>query len=109
MSQYDFSFVYIPGEDNTIADALSCLPPNIFLNEHDSPPQPHTIWSSPHAVSAVLSLSADAAILANITAGYKSDDFCVKLISGGSGMKGIQESNGLWYIGDHLVTPRVRD
>jgi hypothetical protein len=65
MSQYDFSIVYIPGEDNTVADALSRLPPNTFPNEHDTPTQPHAIWSLP-TVAAVLSLSADASILAEM-------------------------------------------
>jgi hypothetical protein len=89
MSQYDFSIVYIPGETNTVADALSRLPLNVFLDEHQSSLQPHAIWSSPRAVSSVLSLSADTSILEDIIAGYQSDNFCTKLISAGSNMKGI--------------------
>jgi len=30
MSQYDMSIVYIPGEDNTVTDALSWMPDGAF-------------------------------------------------------------------------------
>ena len=33
MSQYEMNIHYIRGEDNTVADALSRLPPNSFPNE----------------------------------------------------------------------------
>jgi hypothetical protein len=33
MSQYDMTIVYIRGEDNTVADALSCVSPNAFPDE----------------------------------------------------------------------------
>jgi hypothetical protein len=33
MSQYDMTIVYIHGEDNTVADALSCVSPNAFPDE----------------------------------------------------------------------------
>jgi hypothetical protein len=33
LSQYDFAIVYIPGDDNTVADALSRVPPNAFPEE----------------------------------------------------------------------------
>jgi len=33
MSQYDMEIVYIPGEDNTMADALSRVPDGAFPGE----------------------------------------------------------------------------
>jgi hypothetical protein len=38
LSQYDMSITYIRGEDNTVADALSRLPPNCFPDEIEDPP-----------------------------------------------------------------------
>ena len=37
MSQYDLTITYIHGEDNTVADALSRLPPNCFADEIPPP------------------------------------------------------------------------
>jgi len=36
MSQFDAKIVYIKGEDNTVADALSCLPCSTSSNEAES-------------------------------------------------------------------------
>jgi RNase H-like domain found in reverse transcriptase len=38
LSQYDMMITYIRGEDNTVADALSRLPPNCFPDEQSNPP-----------------------------------------------------------------------
>ena len=37
MSQYDMTMVYIPGEDNTVADALSRVPDGAFPGETTGP------------------------------------------------------------------------
>ena len=44
MSQYEMKFVYIKGEDNCVADALSHLPKNCFQDEHPNTPAPHEHW-----------------------------------------------------------------
>jgi hypothetical protein len=52
MSQYDLTITYIHGEDNTVADALSRLPPNYFPDE--MPPLMHI-----NSVNAILKISSD--------------------------------------------------
>jgi Integrase zinc binding domain len=84
---------YIRGDDNTVADALSRLPPNCFADEQI------------HPTAAVLSVATDQSILAQIKAGYLTDVFCKRVAS--TSMKGWSSSNGLWYINDRLLIPRV--
>jgi hypothetical protein len=108
LSQYDMTTVYIPGEANTdytVADALSRVPDGAFPDE--SPTPPHRQWSAP--IAPILRVSTDASVLQEICAGYQSDSFCKKFIHSSIGMKGIHCSNGLWYVGDRLLIPRVRD
>src|SRR6202050_3313152 len=107
LSQYDFCITYIRGEDKTIVDALSCLPPRTFPDEFDDNDDPHSVWGS--SVNAVLSVTTDASVLQQIKSGYTSDSFCAKITSPGSQTRGVHESNGLWYIGDRLLIPRTGD
>ena len=86
---------YIRGEDNTVADALSRLPPNCFADEKALP------------TGAILSVTTDKSILEKIKAGYLMDEFCKRVAS--TSMKGWNSSNGLWYINDCLLIPRVTD
>ena len=95
LSQYDMTIMYICGEDNTVADALSHLPPNTFLDESEISP----------AINAVLSVATDESILNSIRSGYMDDEFCKQVAS--SGINGWRKSNDLWYVGDQLLIPRV--
>ena len=97
MLQYDITITYIHGEDNTVADALSRLPPNCFLGEYDNVPKV--------SVNAVMSITTDQDILKMTQAGYLKDEFCKGVAT--SNMKGCHQSNRLWYIGDRLLIPRV--
>jgi hypothetical protein len=80
MSQYDLSIMYIPGEDNPVADGLSHICPNTFPDEFVEEDEAQIIWFKP-SVNVVLSITTDASILETIKNGYKSDSFCVKVIS----------------------------
>lgn len=97
MSQYDMTITYIRGEDNTVADALSRLPPNCFPGEAEQ--------VATTAVNAILSISTDQEILTMIKDGYREDEFCKRVAT--TNMTGWRQSNGLWYIGDRLLIPRV--
>jgi len=61
----------------------------------------------PIPVNAVLSVTTDKSILERIQTGYLEDEFCKRVAT--STMAGWRESNGLWYIGDRLLIPRVTD
>lgn len=106
MSQYDMEIVYVSGEDNTIADALSCVPDGTFPGEsiEMATGNPPTSWSS---VNAVLSITTDPSVLQTIQDRYLSDDFCKKVITSPESVPGISTSNGLWYIGDRLLILRT--
>jgi len=98
--------IYIRGEDNTVVDALSRLPPDSYPDEQ-LPLDPHQNWIQAGSANAVLSVTTDKRVLTDIKNGYQHDVFCTRLRK--SGMKSVKEVDGLWYIGDHLVIPRYGD
>jgi hypothetical protein len=102
MSQYDMNIVYIQGEDNTVADALSRVPDGAYPGETVELP----VRTETHGVHAILSITTDPAVLQMIQNGYDKDEFCQKLIRAPSSTRGVSTSNGLWYIGDRLLIPR---
>jgi hypothetical protein len=103
LSQYDMSITYIRGVDNTVADALSRLPPETYLDEQPGG-QPHQQWLNPKSVNAILSVTTDQQVLKDIVMGYETDEFCKRLPT--CGMKSVKQENGLWYIAGRLVIPR---
>jgi Integrase zinc binding domain/RNase H-like domain found in reverse transcriptase len=94
LSHYDHRIVYIKGEDNTVADALSRLPDTI----DNLPPTP---------VASMLHVETDLLLLQSILEGYKSDPFCIKLMNNAGSTPGLTICDNLLYVGDRLVIPRV--
>lgn len=92
LAQYDHKIIYIKGEDNTVADALSRLP-NLIDNEQLPP------------VAAMLSVETDPSLLKSIINGYQEDSFCVKLASAESSIEGVHLDGDLLYVGNRLVIP----
>lgn len=99
LSQYDYTIVYVPGETNTVADALSrtdvedTLPPSINVN-------------------ALFSIGTDPSVLRDIKTGYMSDSFCKNLFADIASGKidkksGVRVTDGLLYLGNRLVIPRA--
>ncbi|KAI0308788.1 hypothetical protein OF83DRAFT_1180385 [Amylostereum chailletii] len=85
-ADYDFDIVYVPGEENSVADALSRLPSS--LNLPSSPVyaaaalvlsgcgDPDIICTSATAAGTTLVLGSDPAFLNDVCAGYEVDPFC---------------------------------
>ena len=136
MSQYDARIVYIKGEENSVADALSRLPCEDTHDEairHAQHPYSYceddnnhiaVVWSNDDnsalmaatslssgpdicSINAMLSITADKHLLQQIKEGYISDPWCKKLPSATPSWPELQQINGLWYIGDRLIIPRT--
>lgn len=101
------TIMYICGEDNTVADALSRVLPNTFPDKIGDEVQPHEHWIRTHSVNPVLSITTDRCVLRDIITGYQHDEFCKCLPM--AGMKGIKCIDKLWYIEDRLIIPRYGD
>jgi hypothetical protein len=68
------TIVYIPGEDNTVADALSHVLDGAFPGETIAED------TTPHGgIHATLTITTDTSILRQIQDGYHCDEFCKKL------------------------------
>jgi hypothetical protein len=109
MSQFEKSIMYIKGEDNTVADALSRLPDDSSPVTNGEPGVQLTNWSTwahPLSANAVLTIDADSQFLKAVKSGYLTNEFCKKIIAYPTSMPGIQESIGLWYIGSRLLIPK---
>jgi hypothetical protein len=105
LSQFELTFVYIRGEDNTVADALSRRPPD--EPETLGKIERHRAWRCADGINAVVMLEADTSLLNEIKGGYKEDEYCKKLKSASAGFSELNEINGLWYIGNRLIVPRT--
>ena len=99
MSQYDMTIVYIPGEDNTVADTLSHVPAGTFPGEDNDQVK--------LGVNATLTITADPSVLCSIQEGYTKDNFCQKVRTTAPTTLRVSTSDGLWYIGDRLLIPRT--
>ena len=108
LSQYNFNIEYLPGADNTVANALSCLPVNVTEPIVDADPADDVI-TSPLCltIAPILNLHADAVHLDQIRTGYETDPFCTCLRRNLQSIPGATLHNGLLYVTNRLVIPRV--
>jgi hypothetical protein len=100
MSQYDMSLIYMQGADNTVADALSRLPPEVFQGESKE-------QKDQNGVNVVLRVSAEESFLRAIKQGYTTDEFCQKVVANPMTLPNIREQDGIWYVGERMLIPRV--
>ena len=132
LSIYDCKFIYVRGQDNTMADALSRYPSTdtpsdsvARLNAH----HPHIGFNDDHIVilnrsstntSPLISISSltdcnqplnklefsiDDNTVTKLKEGYRSDPWCQKLLSASRGMTNLTVNNGLWFLGTRLIIP----
>ena len=94
MSQYDATIHYLPGENNTAADALSRLPDQTCAV---------IAATFPHRISTRFEL--EDALIQEICDGYESDQFTQKLTRAAPGMPNVHQENGFWFIDNRLVVP----
>jgi hypothetical protein len=112
LSQFDMSIHYICGEDNTVANVLSHLPPDAseILTEDvdgaDSPLRWKCWQKQRNSCNAILTISADESLLKDVRDGYEHDKICQKLSTVDSSILNIRWENDLWYLGDRLTIPR---
>jgi hypothetical protein len=108
--QYNFNIQYIRGEDNSVADALSRLPPDdintpTYVNQTAN--MPSAIGNDIKPISLVLSVAPDNRLLNDIKKGYLNDPWCVKLQKLTDSLPGLRNNNGLLYLNDRLIIPRM--
>lgn len=101
LSQYDATIHYLPGKQNSVADALSRLPDTDI-----------TVVSAVFATTQNRKIRSrfelEDAILDEIKQGYTTDPFIAKLTSASSGMANVEQHNGFWFLDDRLVIPNGR-
>ena len=69
------TIIYIPGEDNTVADTLSQIAAGAFPGETSS----DTCSANIPGIHATLSITTDPSVLRSIQQGYEHDEFCKKI------------------------------
>lgn len=97
LGQYDFRICYLPGEENSVADALSRVQPKSAV------PLPA------QAAVGSLCIASHPSWLQRIKAGYTTDPWCACLLASPSMPTDTRSENGLLYIGDCLIIPPVAD
>lgn len=102
LAQFDLTISYLKGEENTGADALSRL--QIEDNKTtDTPSTPTTAA----VVSSSFQINVDDSFARDIVAGYVDDPFCRKLTALIGSLPGLEQREGLLFVANRLVIPRV--
>ena len=101
LSQYDVTIRYLPGEQNNVADALSCLP----VTNLD---KVTTVVATMLGRQIHSRFQLEDALLEEIKNGYAADPFTTKLADAAPGMHNVTQDNGFWFIDNRLFVPNVK-
>jgi hypothetical protein len=137
LSQYDAHFVYVQGERNSVADALSHRPEDStsqtslqaknnaqppystsLTDDEDDffSPEDNRIFSLVATLSDInptpehamtLSISADQEFLTSLLKGYEEDTWTRTLISAAPSMPNLKCQDGLWFLDNRLIIPNT--
>jgi len=130
---YDCKFVYVKGENNSVADALSRYPFSTVTEAHRAEATGHHPYQitkgcigrvavlkrdiatyTPLKSVAALAAAAvndskliviDDNLINDIRNAYGEDPWCKQLISASRGMPELRIKDGLWFVGDRLIVP----
>ena len=132
LSSYECKFLYVKGQDNTMADALSRYPTTptschkiaqhnaqhpyitfdkdniLILNREKVIPTPLTAIVALTEINlqkTKLEFSIDDDLVKKLRDGYTNDPWCKKLISASQGMPELTIKDGLWFLGERLIIP----
>ena len=128
---YDCKFVYVKGEDNTVADSLSRYPfPTVtecaeaektshhpcevvkgcivlvrVLARAESPLNSVAALSSAPEPENIKQVIINDTLVKEMREAYAKDPWCRQLLSAARGMPEVRVKDGLWFIGERLVVP----
>lgn len=102
LSQYDVTIHYLPGERNSVADALSRLP-DTSVNTATS------IIAATTGKQLHSRFELEDTLLQEIKTGYESDPFTTKLAGATPGMHTVKQTNGFWFVDNRLFVPNSKN
>lgn len=96
LAQYDYTINYIKGEDNIVADALSCFPES----------------EKEVVVRPIMTINTDEEVMWSIKEGYLINSYTKKILENrenGMTLLEVESKNRLLYVGEHLIIPEYKD
>lgn len=129
LSIYNCKFVYVKGEDNTVADALSRFPhakiASLEIAEASASHPYHFCPDEEIVIASIMpgagvfacvtalsnnefqrldtKITLDPKLVSEVVAGYTSDPWCQKLLSASRGVENLIIRNGLWFLSGRLI------
>jgi hypothetical protein len=102
LSQYEYTIMYINGERNTVAVALSLLPDTI-----DNPP-------ASLSIASIFTIESDPQLIRRVKKGYRHDSWCSNILDDmkrGVIDKKLQITlqHRLLFIGSRLIIPKYKN